>query len=182
MYTKRYATAAALAALMFASQPLLAQQAAVAPVQGAVEAIPAGQPPEGQVEAIVVGQAAAPAQQQEMAGASGGMNTAVPEEAAGEQGEANESQGMAMNPGMQQPGKKGCRMDKGGMMGMGMMQGGMGKGGMMHGGMGNGCRMSACAEHAGISKRQYRELMGRLDVLEARMEKIDAMLERLLER
>jgi hypothetical protein len=35
---------------------------------------------------------------------------------------------------------------------------------------------------AGITREQYRELMGRLDVLDARMVKIDAMLERLLKR
>jgi hypothetical protein len=71
---------------------------------------------------------------------------------------------------MQGPGKEGCRMGKGGKMGM--MPGGMGKGGKM------GC----CMGHSGITKEQYRELLGRLDVLDARMAKIDAMLERLLER
>ena len=76
-----------------------------------------------------------------------------------------------MQPGMMGPGKKGCRMAKGGMKGM--MPGGMGKGGMM-----GGC----CMGHTGITKKQYRELMGRLDVLDARTAKIDAMLERLLER
>jgi len=85
-----------------------------------------------------------------------------------------------MQPGMMGPGKKGCRMGRGGMKGM--MPGGMGKGAMMAGGTGAGCKTSCCMGHSGITKKQYRELMGRLDVLDARMAKIDAMLEHLLER
>ena len=46
-----------------------------------------------------------------------------------EPGSADKSEGMAMQPGMMGPGKKGCRMGMGGMKGM--MPGGMGKGGMM---------------------------------------------------
>lgn len=72
-----------------------------------------------------------------------------------------------MGQGMMGPGMKGCRT---GMKGM--MPGAMGKGGM------KGC----CSDRSGISNKQYRELMGRLDVIDARMAKIDAMLERLLER
>jgi hypothetical protein len=94
----------------------------------------------------------------------------------GEQGSADKSEGMAMQPGM-----PGCRMGKGGMMGM-MPGGAMGKGGMMGCGMGKDCKTGCCMGRSGISKEQYRELMGRLDVLDARMAKIDAMLERLLER
>jgi hypothetical protein len=52
----------------------------------------------------------------------------------------------------------------------------------MGGGMGEGCKTGCSMGHSGISKEQYRELMGRLDVLNARTAKIDAMLERLLER
>ena len=53
---------------------------------------------------------------------------------------------------------------------------------MMAGGTEVGFRTGCCMSHSGITKKQYRELLGRLDVLDARMVKIDAMLERLLER
>ena len=98
----------------------------------------------------------------------------------GDQGSADKNEGMAMEPGMQGPGKEGCRMGKGGMKGM--MHGGMGKGGMMGGGMEKGGKMGCRMGQSGITQEQYRELIGRLDVLDARMAKIDAMLERLLER
>jgi hypothetical protein len=103
-------------------------------------------------------------------GTMGGMGMTM-----GDQGTAGKNEGMAMESGMQGPGKEGCRMGKGGMKGM--MHGGMGKGGMEKGGK-MGCRK----DHSGITQEQYRELIGRLDVLEARMAKIDSMLERLLER
>jgi len=71
-----------------------------------------------------------------------------------------------------------------GMMGQGMMagmergedQGGMGM--MGHGGKG----MMGCpgGEH-GMGGR-YRELMGRIDLLEARMAKMETLLERLIQR
>ena len=83
-----------------------------------------------------------------------------------EQVSADKSEGMAMQPGMMGRGMPGCHMGKGGMKGM------------MPGVMGKGCK----ADCAGITKKQYRELIGRLDVLDARMAKIDAMLERLLKR
>ncbi len=88
----------------------------------------------------------------------------------GEQGTADKNEGMAMEPGMRGPVQEGCRMGKGGMQGM------------MHGGMGKGGKMGCCMGHSSITQEQYRELIGRLDVLDARMAKIDAMLERLLER
>ena len=180
MFTKRYA-AVALVALLFAGQPLLAQEAAVQPDQGAVEASAVGQPAPGVVEATV---AVEPAPAQETVSPSGAMDTVGPGEAADEPAEAVVSQGMAMNPGMAMhpgmhgPGKEGCRVGKAGMMAM--MHGGMAKGGMK--GDGKHCKTKFCDGHSGISKRQYRELMGRLDVLDARLAKIDAMLERLLER
>jgi hypothetical protein len=120
-----------------------------------------------------------PAPAQETVSPSGAMDMGGPgEEAADEPAEAVVSQGMAMHPGMHGPGKKGCRVGKAGMMAM--MHGGMAKGGMR--GDGKHCKTKFCDGHSGISKRQYRELMGRLDVLDARLAKIDAMLERLLER
>ena len=180
MFTKTVA-AVVLAASLFAGQSLLAEEAAVQPRQGAIEAMVSGEPEQGDVAAIVAVEAVDPARTQEMAAPSGGaMDMDAPGDATGEQGEAEVSQAMAMNPGMQGPGMKGCRMGKGGMMGM--MHGGMGKAAMMGECKGPRCKSSACAEHAGISKKQYRELMGRLDVLDARMAKIDAMLERLLQR
>jgi hypothetical protein len=179
MFTKRV-SAVALAASLFAGQPLLAEEAAVQPVQGAVEVISAAEPEQGDVETIVAVEAVDPAQAQETAAPSGATDTGAPGDATDEQGKAEDSQEMAMAPGMQGPGMKGCRMGKGGMMGM--MHGGMGKAAMMDEGKGKRCRTNACADHAGISKKQYRQLMGRLDVLDARMTKIDAMLERLLQR
>jgi len=81
---------------------------------------------------------------------------------------------------MMGPGMPGCRMGKGGMKGM--MPGVMGRGGMMGSGIDRGCKTGCAMGCAGITKKQYRELMGRLDVLDARMAKIDAMLEHLLKR
>lgn len=78
--------------------------------------------------------------------------------------------GMAMRPGMGGPGKPWCHMGRGGMKGM-MQGGGMGKDGMKCG----------CLAHRGITQQQFRELDGRLKVLDARMAKIEVMLERLLE-
>jgi hypothetical protein len=174
MFTKRYAVVA-LVALLFGSQPLLAQEASVQSDQGAAEVSTVGQPAPGAVEAVV---AVEPAPAQEMTESSGATDTGGPGEATNEQAETVETQGMAMHPGMPGPGKKGCRVGKAGMMGM--MHGVMGKGGMR--GDGKSCMTKSCDGHSGISKRQYRELMGRLDVLDARLAKIDAMLERLLER
>ena len=58
---------------------------------------------------------------------------------------------------------------------MGMMHGGDGGGGMGHGGgHGDG--------HGKGMHERYRKLMTRLDLLEARMAKMEIMLERLLER
>ena len=165
MFTKKFITVA-LTGLLFASQPVLSEE-------------PAVQPEQGEVAAVVTVEAAAPGQVQESAAPSGGME-GEPAMTMDEQSSADENEGMAMEPGMMGPGKKGCRVGKGGMKGM--MPGGMGKAGMMGGSMGEGCKTGCCMSHSGISKKQYRELMGRLDVLYARMAKIDAMLERLLAR
>ncbi len=98
--------------------------------------------------------------------------------------------GMMMGRGM---GKGGCMgmMRRGKMAGMqdGAGQGGMkmchgGKMGMMHGGKGGG--MKGCGGHRGGKghgmHEKYRKLIGRLDLLEARLAKIETMLERLLQR
>jgi hypothetical protein len=90
--------------------------------------------------------------------------------------------GMMSGPGMMRPGmgKGGCMemMPQGGKGGRqeGMM-GRRGMMGMMHGGMGGGMGMRHGGRH-----EKHRELIGRLDLLEARMAKIEVMLERLLER
>jgi hypothetical protein len=86
------------------------------------------------------------------------------------QGNSGNAGGMAIRPGMGGPGKPWCHMGRGGMKGM-MQGGGMGKGGMKCG----------CQAHHGITQQQFRELDGRLKVLDARMAKIEVMLERLLE-
>lgn len=126
--------------------------------------------------------------------ASPGAMTTGDQEAMGsgmmEAEEAGESsQPGAMGPGMTMggPGMMRPGMGKGGCMGMmpqggkGGMPGGMmgrrGMTGMMHGGMGGGMGM----RHGGMHEK-HRELIGRLDLLEARMAKIEVMLERLLQQ
>jgi hypothetical protein len=120
--------------------------------------------------------------------ASPGAMTTGDQEAMGsgmmEAEEAGESsQPGAMGPGMTMggPGMMRPGMGKGGCMGM-MPQGGKdarpgGMMGMMHGGMGGGMGMRHGGKH-----ENDRELIGRLDLLEARMAKIEVMLERLLQR
>jgi len=54
--------------------------------------------------------------------------------------------------------------------------------GMMHGGKGGGMGMKGCSgEGHGMAER-YNRLLGRLDLLEARMAMMQTMLERLMER
>ena len=169
MFTKKLIPVV-LTGLLFASQPVLSEE-------------PVVQPEQGDVAAVVTLESVDPAQVQEIAAPAGGTETDGPGMTMNEQGSADKSGGMAMRPGMMGPGMKGCRMARGGMKGM--MPGGVGMGGMkgmMGGGMGTGCKTGCCMGRSGITKKQYRELMGRLDVLDARMAKIDAMLERLLER
>jgi hypothetical protein len=166
MFTKKFIPVV-LTGLLFASQPVLSEEAVV-------------QPETGEVTAVVTLEAVDPGQVQETAAPAGGMETDGPGMTKDEQGGADMTGGMTMQPGMMGPGKKGCRMGKGGMKGM--MPGGMANGGRMGDGKGAGCKAGCCTGHSGITKKQYRELMGRLDVLDARMAKIDAMLERLLER
>lgn len=98
-------------------------------------------------------------------GVTDGSGTVSSQDSSGKTG------GMAMHPGMGGPGKPWCHhMGRGGMKAM--MQGsGMAKGGMKCG----------CLAHRGITQQQFRELDGRLKVLDARMAKIEVMLERLLE-
>jgi hypothetical protein len=163
----------ALAGLLFANQPVFAEEMAA-------------QPEQGEVATVVSVEAVDPGQVQEAAVPAGADETlAGPGTTTDEQVSADKNEGMAMQPGMMQPGMMGpgmpgCRMGKGGMKGM--MPGAMGRGGMMGSGIGKGCKTGCAMGCAGITREQYRELMGRLDVLDARMVKIDAMLERLLKR
>jgi hypothetical protein len=166
MFTKKLLPVV-LTGLVFASQPVLSEEAVV-------------QPEQGEVAAVVTLEAVEPAQVQETAVPASGTETDDPGMTTDEQSGADKTGDVAMQPGMMGPGKKSCHTGKGGMKGM--MPGGMGKGAMMGGGMGKGGKTGCCMGHSGITKKQYRELMGRLDVLDARMAKIDAMLERLLER
>jgi len=140
----------------------------------------AGQPAQGGTEAGAPAAAAETGQAQETAGPASGMEMGSPGMMGGPgmimgaPGAGDKSQGMAMEPGMQGAGKEGCHMGKGGKMGM--MHGGPG------GDMGKGGMMGGCRGQAGVTQQQYRELIGRLDRLDARMAKIDIMLEKLLER
>jgi len=166
MFTKKLMPVV-LTGLLFASQPVLSEEAVV-------------QPEQGDVAAVVTLEAVDPGQVEETAAPAAGTETDGSGTTTDEQSGADKTGGMAMQPGMMGPGMKGCRMGKNGMKGM--MPGGMGNGGMTGGGMGAGCKTGCRMGRSGITKNQYRELMGRLDVLDARMAKIDAMLERLLER
>jgi hypothetical protein len=157
-----------MAGLLFANLPVLAEDTTANLVQNDVTAAVS-------VEAVDPGQL-----EETAVPADAGKTLGGPETPPDEQVSTDKSEGMAMQPGMMKPVKPGCRMGKGGMKGM--MPGAMDKGGMGSG-MGKGCKTGCCAMgSAGITKKQYRELMGRLDVLDARMAKIDAMLERLLKR
>jgi hypothetical protein len=167
MFIKRF-IAVVVTGLQFASQPVLSEEMAAEPGQGGSPA----EAPAAVVETVEVTETTVPSGVMEM-GDPGMM---------GEQGSSPKGEGMAMEHGMMAPGKQRCRMGmgKGGMKGM--MSGAMGKGCMMGDGMGKCGTMGCCKGRSGITKQQYRELMGRLDVIDARMAKIDAMLERLLER
>jgi hypothetical protein len=69
-----------------------------------------------------------------------------------------------------------------GMMPKGMMAGGGPGGGMMGRGMGQSMGAMGGMGCPGMMQQKFGKLMGRLDVLEARTAKIEAMLERLLQR
>lgn len=102
-------------------------------------------------------------------------------------GQQGQGAGMMGSGGMM--GK--CMMGKG-MMGKGMMRGGKGGGmGMMGKGMMAGMEddedradmgMMRCGGEGHGMRERYRELMGRLDLMEANMAKMEALLERLIER
>jgi hypothetical protein len=112
----------------------------------------------------------------------------------GRQGEESPPIGSTMGPGMMMG--KPCMMGgPGGVMmpmmmgkqqgrGAGMMMGRGGMMGMMHGGKGGG--MMGYGGHGGGKghgmHEKHRKLIGRLDLLEARLAKIETMLERLLQR
>jgi hypothetical protein len=159
MFIKRLVPVA-LCGLLLASPLVPAEEAVVQAPQGGTgssgEATATGQAPE--TKAPTEGMT----KDQGMMGAQG---------MAPEQGNTGKSGDMAMQPGMGVPGKPWCHRGKVGMKGM-MQGGGMGKGGMMGG----------CVGHGGMTQEQFRELNGRLAVLDARMAKIEVMLERLLEQ
>ena len=61
--------------------------------------------------------------------------------------------------------------------GMGMMRKGMGQGGH-----GPGCRKPGCDRHGGGKLDKHEQVVRRLDMIEARIAKIEAMLESLMQR
>lgn len=63
------------------------------------------------------------------------------------------------------------------MQGMGKMRKGMG-----HGGHGPGCRKPGCDRHGGGQVDKHEQVVRRLDMIEARIAKIEAMLESLMQR
>jgi hypothetical protein len=91
--------------------------------------------------------------------------------------------GKGVGMGMMRPGMMGQMQGGDGGQAARMMGPG-GKMGMMQGVKGGGMKgHRACGDHPGHGMRENRrKLMGRLDLLEARMAKIETMLERLLER
>lgn len=133
----------------------------------------------------------------------GMMGQGMMDQGTGEGQQDDTTAGGAMQPGMMMGGPGTMRGPggmmqggRGGGMGMGMMrqgmmggmqddddaQGGMmmgrgGMGGMMHGGK----SMMGHEKGQGMHKH-YRKLVGRLDLLEARMAKIETLLERLIQR
>jgi hypothetical protein len=72
------------------------------------------------------------------------------------------------------------------MRGMGLMHKGKGQGGMMHGGgrhgKGKGGMMRGGGQHGKGGHEKDRQMVQRLDMIEARMAKIEAMLEILVRR
>jgi hypothetical protein len=72
------------------------------------------------------------------------------------------------------------------MRGMGLMHKGKGQGGMMHGGgqhgKGQGGMMRGGGRHGKGGHEKDRQVVQRLDMIEARMAKIEAMLEILVRR
>lgn len=107
----------------------------------------------------------------------------VTQEASGQEapGDASVAPSGMMKPGMM-PMTQG-----GGMMGKMMMGGQKGGGGMMQGGsgmMGQGGMMSHGMKggHYKGMMRKHQQVVNRLDMLDARMAKIEVMLERLMQR
>lgn len=82
----------------------------------------------------------------------------------------------------QTPAAGGMDMSGSEMMGMthGGKRGGMGM--MGHGGKGGGMGMMGCSGKGHGMSERYNRLLGRLDLLEARVAMMQTMLERLLER
>lgn len=177
MFMKRL-VAVTLTGLLFATQPVLAEETAVQPEQagsaGGVATESVSPAPLEETTPAPAQETTAPAT--ETPAPAGGMEMGgpgmmgEPGMSMGEQAGAGKTGGMAMEPGTQGPGKEGCRMGKGGRKGM------------MHGGMGKGCMGKGCMGHSGMTQEQYGELIGRLKMLEARTAKIEVMLERLLEQ
>jgi hypothetical protein len=180
MFTKRLSPLA-LSALLLGSPLAIAQETPDTAAAGVTPAeVPAGS---GETQE---GDTATPA-------APGGMNM-------GESATTTQGPGMTTGgPGMMMGGGgmmdmtrcgKGMMMGQGmmgkGKMGQGMMGGSggddegagmMGGGGMMHGGKGG-----MMGGGKGGMQERYRELRSRLDLLDARMAKIETMLELLLQR
>lgn len=111
---------------------------------------------------------------QGMPGGQGRQSEGETKAAPGETGQAGRAMGMPMGG----PGMKGGRGMMGGMMQRKMMahRQGMRGGGMMGPGKGGG--PMGC----GMQQHGYSRLLGRIEVLEARITALQSMLERLLER
>ena len=105
----------------------------------------------------------------------------APTEAPGDAAPGSEPS-ATQGSGMMQPGMSG---QGGGMMMPGMMQGGpgmMGMGGMMKGGQGMGCKMHQGMKGGHGMMQKHRDLENRLDLIDARLAKIETLLERLMQR
>ena len=146
--------------LMEAEAPVteLTEQQAVA-VTTSEAAVTAAGLVEPQVVPETPAEAAAPAT--EMAAEQAASETPSEEVAAG-----------ARASGTDTP-KKSCRKQ-----GMGMMRKGMGQGGKGPG----GCRKPGCDRDGRGQQNKHEQVVRRLDMIEARMAKIEAMLESLMQR
>jgi hypothetical protein len=98
-------------------------------------------------------------------------------------GMSGQGGGMTM-PGMKQKWMMGGMQGMGGGPGSGMIQGGpgMGMGGMMKGGQGMGCKMHQGMKGGHCMLQKHRDLESRLDLIDARLAKIETLLERLMQR
>lgn len=119
------------------------------------------------------GEEAAPASTAVTPATEGSGDAAAGTNPATTEGSGTMQPGMAgQGGGMTMPGMMGGMQGMGGGPGRGMMKGGQGMGCKMHQGMKGGHGMM----------QKHRDVLNRLDLIDARLVKIEALLERLIQR